>query len=96
VFAFCGRGESLRKNAGNPQRLQRSSRQFWQDVAADCGWQTSPTEDAGAEHSGRERPGTPQGVLAPKNGDKPASELFLVSAWEFWRCNSMQRCRLRP
>jgi len=28
------------------------------------------TEDAGAEHRGRERPGTPQGVLAPKNGDK--------------------------
>lgn len=35
--------------------------------------------------------------VAPGHGvDFPASELFLVSAWEFWRCNSLQRYRPRP
>ena len=43
------------------------------------------TEDAGAEHRGRERPGTPQGVLAPKNGDKPGS--LPATVWIFPRRN---------
>jgi hypothetical protein len=35
--------------------------------------------------------------VAPGHGmDFAASELFLVSAWQFCRCNSLQRCRPRP
>jgi hypothetical protein len=38
-----------------------------------------------------------QNGVAPGHGvDFPASELFLVSAWEFSRCNGLQRCRPRP
>jgi len=43
------------------------------------------TEDAGVEHCGRERPGTPEGVLAPKNGDKPGS--LPATVWIFPRRN---------
>ena len=81
-----GTEKALRKNAGSPQRLQRSSRRLWQDVAADCGWQpASRTEDAGVEHCGRERPGTPKDVLAPKNGDKMGS--LPATVWIFPRRN---------
>ena len=45
----------------------------------------SRTEDAGVEHCGRERPGTPEGVLAPKNGDKPGS--LPATVWIFPRPN---------
>ena len=45
----------------------------------------SRTEDAGMEHCGRERPGTPKGVLAPKNGDKPGS--LPATVWIFPRRN---------
>jgi len=45
----------------------------------------SRAEDAGVEHSGRERPGTPQGVLAPKNGGKPGS--LPATVWIFPRRN---------
>jgi hypothetical protein len=31
---------TLRRSAGSRQRLQRSSRQFWRELAADCAWQT--------------------------------------------------------
>src|SRR5258708_17011086 len=78
---------ALRKNGGSPQRLQRSSRQDlargWRLIAD--GKPASRTEDAGVEHCGRERPGTPEGVLAPKNGDKRGS--LPATVWIFPRRN---------
>jgi hypothetical protein len=67
----------------------------------------SRTEDAGVETLWRGATRNPGGRFGPeKRGQKgvvpghgvdfPASELFVVSAWEFWRCNSLQRCRPRP
>jgi len=38
-----------------------------------------------------------QNGVAPGHGvDFPASQLFVVSAWEFWGSNSLQRCGPRP
>ena len=81
-----GTERALRKNAGSPQGYgdhQNSSGKRLPQIAD--GKPASRTEDAGVENCGRERPGTPQGVLAPKNGDKTGS--LPATVWIFPRRN---------
>src|SRR5260370_2980867 len=81
-----GTERALRKNAGSPQGYgdhQNSSGKGLPQIAD--GKPASRTEDAGVENCGRERPGTPQGVLAPKNGDKTGS--LPATVWIFPRPN---------
>src|ERR1700690_3540777 len=82
-----GARRAFRKNAGSPRRLQKI---IWTDsgktllLIAD-GKTASRTEDAGGENRGRERPGPPRGVLAPKSGEKGGSPPATV--WIFPRRN---------
>jgi hypothetical protein len=50
----------------------------------------SRTEDAGMEHCGRERPRTPEGVLAPKNGDRTGSLPAMVWIFPHRNCSWFQ------